>query len=146
MLKDQKNKKAHAMSAHLACEAAGSIRTVAALTREDDCCEQYSQSLEEPLRESNRTSIWSSLLFATSQACSLFVIALIFWYGSFLVSHMEFTPFQFFIGLMVRITRLLNCRLSFKQRACPEHDLWRYSGWEYIFLCSRHIVRQRGRS
>ena len=52
MLKDQANKKA----AQLACEAAGSIRTAAALTREDECLRLYSENLEEPLRKSNRTA------------------------------------------------------------------------------------------
>jgi ATP-binding cassette, subfamily B (MDR/TAP), member 1 len=104
VLKDQANKAAHASSAQLACEAAGSIRTVAALTREEDCCALYSESLEEPLRQSNRTSIWSNLLFSVSQSMTFFVIALVFWYGSRLVSYQEFSLFQFFVGLMVRPT------------------------------------------
>lgn len=101
MLKDQANRKEHESSAQLACEAAGSIRTVAALTREDDCCNLYSTSLEEPLRKSNRTAIWSNLLFAISQSMVMFIVALVFWYGSRLVSNLEYTTFQFFVGLMV---------------------------------------------
>lgn len=104
VLKDQRNKKAHADSAQLACEAAGAIRTVASLTREDDCVELYSKSLEEPLRQSDRTAIWSNLLFSLSQSFALFVISLVFWYGSRLVSYQEFTTKQFFTGLMVRWT------------------------------------------
>ena len=79
-----------------------SIRTVAALTREKDCCNQYGASLEEPLRKSNRSAIWSNALFATSQAISFLVIALVFWFGSILVSHQEYSVFRFFVGLMVR--------------------------------------------
>jgi ATP-binding cassette subfamily B (MDR/TAP) protein 1 len=101
ILKDQVNKKAHADSAQVACEAAGAIRTVASLTREDDCLEYYSKSLEEPLRRSNRTALWSNLMFSLSQSFSFFVIALVFWYGSRLVSFQEFTTKQFFTGLMV---------------------------------------------
>ncbi|TFK40835.1 P-loop containing nucleoside triphosphate hydrolase protein [Crucibulum laeve] len=100
VLKDQANKKEHASSAQLACEAAASIRTVAALTREDDCLHLYSQSLEEPLRKSNRTAIWSNGLFSFSQSLVFFVIALVFWYGSRLVSTLEYSTFQFFVGLM----------------------------------------------
>ncbi|PPQ91666.1 hypothetical protein CVT25_012879 [Psilocybe cyanescens] len=100
VLKDQANKKAHEDSAQLACEAAGSIRTVAALTREDDCLRLYSESLEEPLRKSNKTAIWSNALYSFSQALVFFVIALIFWYGAVLVSRLEATTFQFFVGLM----------------------------------------------
>ncbi|KAF5385690.1 hypothetical protein D9757_005473 [Collybiopsis confluens] len=100
VLKDQMNKKEHASSAQLACEAAGSIRTVAALTREADCLQLYSQSLEEPLRKSNRTAIYSNGLYALSQSTVFFVISLVFWYGSILVSGLEFSTFQFFVGLM----------------------------------------------
>jgi len=100
VLKDQANKKAHEDSAQLACEAAASIRTVAALTRENDCCELYSASLDEPLRKSNRTAIWSNLLYSISQSMIFFVIALVFWFGSILVSKQEYSTFQFFVGLM----------------------------------------------
>ncbi|KAJ7459918.1 P-loop containing nucleoside triphosphate hydrolase protein [Mycena latifolia] len=100
VLKDQKNKAAHESSAQLACEAAAAIRTVASLTREDDCCALYSKSLEEPLRQSNRTAIWSNLLYALSQSMIFFVIALVFWFGATLVSKREASTFQFFVGLM----------------------------------------------
>ncbi|CAA7271334.1 unnamed protein product [Cyclocybe aegerita] len=100
VLKDQANKKAHEDSAQLACEAAGSIRTVASLTREEDCVRLYSESLEEPLRKSNKTAFWSNLLYSFSQACGFFVIALIFWYGATLVSKQQATTFEFFVGLM----------------------------------------------
>lgn len=100
VLKDQANKKAHEESAQLACEAAGSIRTVASLTREDDCLEIYSRSLDLPLKKSNRNAIWSNALYALSQSFTMFVIALVFWYGSRLVSTFQATTFQFFVGLM----------------------------------------------
>ncbi|KAG6907876.1 hypothetical protein DXG01_007040 [Tephrocybe rancida] len=100
VLKDQANKKAHEGSAQLACEAAGAIRTVAALTREDDCCDLYSESLEEPLRKSNRTAIWSNLLYSLSQSMIFFVIGLVFWFGSVCVSKLQYSTFQFFVGLM----------------------------------------------
>ncbi|TCD66039.1 GTPase-activating protein [Steccherinum ochraceum] len=100
ILKDQYNKKAHEHSAQLACEAAGAIRTVASLTREEDCCEIYSKTLEEPLQRSNRTALWSNSLYALSQSMSFFVIALVFWYGSRLVSSQTVTTFHFFVALM----------------------------------------------
>ena len=102
VLKDEKNKRAHEQSAQLACEAAGAIRTVASLTREADCLRLYSESLEEPLRTSNRSAIYSNFIYALSQAMSFFVIALIFWFGSRLVADGELSTFQFFVGLMVR--------------------------------------------
>ncbi|TCD61612.1 GTPase-activating protein [Steccherinum ochraceum] len=100
VLKDQQNKKSHESSAQLACEAAASIRTVASLTREDDCCNIYSQSLEEPLRNSNRSAVWSNGVYALSQSMSFYVIALVFWYGSRLVSEQKVSTFHFFIALM----------------------------------------------
>jgi ATP-binding cassette subfamily B (MDR/TAP) protein 1 len=96
------NKKAHAESAQLACEAAGSIRTVASLTREEDCLALYSKSLEGPLKQSNKSAIWSNLLYAFSQAQSFGVIALVFWYGAVLVSRLEASTFHFFVVLMVK--------------------------------------------
>ena len=103
VLKDQKNKKAHEQSAQLACEAAGAIRTVASLTREDDCLRMYSESLDEPLRNSNRTALWSNLLYAITQCMAFFVIALVFWFGSRLVSTREYGTFQFFVALQCTV-------------------------------------------
>ncbi|KAG8935087.1 GTPase-activating protein [Tulasnella sp. 418] len=100
VLKDQANKLAHEESAQLACEAAGAIRTVQGLTREDGCAAEYSQSLEAPLKTSNRTALSSNALFATSQAMSFFVISLVFWYGSRLVATLEYDTFEFFVCLM----------------------------------------------
>ncbi|GAA5897055.1 hypothetical protein JCM8208_006155 [Rhodotorula glutinis] len=82
VLKDEKNKKSHQSSAQMACEAAGAIRTVAALTREGDCLDLYSKQLDLPMRESNRTAIWSNAFYSLTQALSFFVIALIFFFGS----------------------------------------------------------------
>lgn len=73
VLKDQTNRRAHEDSAQLACEAAGAIRTVASLTREDDCYQMYSKSLEGPLRVSNRSSFVSNGAFALSQGMVFFV-------------------------------------------------------------------------
>ena len=100
-LKDQMNRKAHAESAQLACEAAGSIRTVASLTREADCLALYSKSLEGPLKKSKGSAIWANLLYAFSQAQVYGVIALVFWYGATLVSRLEATTLHFFVAFMV---------------------------------------------
>jgi ATP-binding cassette subfamily B (MDR/TAP) protein 1 len=101
VLKDQVNKGAHADSAQIACEAAGAIRTVASLTREEDCCRLYGLNLQETLQRSNRAALWSNALYAFSQSLVFFVIALVFWYGSLLVSRLEYTIFQFLVALMV---------------------------------------------
>jgi hypothetical protein len=96
-LKDERTKKAHEASAQLACEAAGAIRTVASLTREKNCTDMYSQSLEAPHRDSDRVALFSNVRlvsrqttdvsadrcvlqfwFSITQALSFWVIALIF--------------------------------------------------------------------
>ena len=101
VLKDQTNKASHEASAQIACEAAAAIRTVASLTREDDCCNLYSESLMEPMMKSNRTAVFSNLLYSASQAMSFWVISLVFWYGSRLVASGEYDTKRFFICLMV---------------------------------------------
>ncbi|CAE6541707.1 unnamed protein product [Rhizoctonia solani] len=100
VLKDQSNKEEHEESAQVACEAAGAIKTVASLTREKDCCDNYSRSLEAPLRRSNRTSLYTNAIYAMSQSMTFFVIALVFWYGSKLVASREYSTDVFFICLM----------------------------------------------
>lgn len=70
VLKDVANKASYESSAQVACEAAGAIRTVASLTREADCSQIYSESLQEPILRSRRSMIGSSLLFAISQSVS----------------------------------------------------------------------------
>ncbi|KAG8800378.1 GTPase-activating protein, partial [Serendipita sp. 399] len=100
MMKDQNNKAAHEESAHLACEAAGAIKTVASLTREDDCIRIYSESLEIPLQRSNRSAFRSVFFFALSQSLAFYVIALVFWYGSKLVASLEYDINQFFVCVM----------------------------------------------
>ena len=99
VLKDEKVKKIHEGSAQLACEAAGAIRTVASLTRENDCCALYSNSLEEVLKRSSRSALLSNLIFAVSEAVEFFVIALVFWYGSQLVSKLQMGTTAFFVCL-----------------------------------------------
>lgn len=100
-LKDEFKVKSRDEPAQLACEAAGAIRTVASLAREDDCCRIYNQGLTESLRKSKRSAVASHLLFAISQSMTFWVIALVFWWGSLLVSRLEIDIFQFFVCLMV---------------------------------------------
>ncbi|KAL1745562.1 P-loop containing nucleoside triphosphate hydrolase protein [Schizophyllum fasciatum] len=99
-LRDEKNRRAYGESAQTACEAAGAIRTVAALTREYDCLAIYSKSLEKPVKRSNRSAIWENMFFGISQAMSYCIIALVFWYGAKLVAARTITVSAFFVGLM----------------------------------------------
>ncbi|KAF8321282.1 P-loop containing nucleoside triphosphate hydrolase protein [Clavulina sp. PMI_390] len=100
ILKDQTNKREHEASAQLALEAAGAIKTVASLTREHGCWQEYSDSLELPLKRSNRTAIWSCALYALAQSMQFYAISLVFWYGSRLVADLSYSTKAFFICLM----------------------------------------------
>lgn len=140
VLKDQQNKAAHESSAQLACEAAAAIRTVASLTREEDFLQLYSASLEGPLRRSNRTALWSGLFFSLSQAMSFFVISLIFWYGSILVSNFKISTTGFFVALMVSQEETsFNLPFIF---IVSEHNLRGNSSWQCLRLCTGYLVRQ----
>ena len=115
VLKDQQNKKEHESSAQVACEAAGAIRTVASLTREDDCCNIYSKSLEEPLKRSNRTAFFSNLIFSFSQAVMFFVISLVFWFGARGVADGKYDTMSFFVCLFVRNFMLVYAVLGVRR-------------------------------
>ncbi|GAA5897569.1 hypothetical protein JCM6882_003519 [Rhodosporidiobolus microsporus] len=81
-IKDANNQKHYASSAQMAAEAASAVRTVAALTRETDVCETYSQQLAIPSRANLRSATYAQAFYAFSQASTLGVVALIFWFGS----------------------------------------------------------------
>ncbi|EGN96419.1 hypothetical protein SERLA73DRAFT_170797 [Serpula lacrymans var. lacrymans S7.3] len=98
--KEKASKASHDESAQIACEAAVSIRTVAALTREDHTCSLYSDALKAPLRQSVKAGIVSNAIFAMSISVIVFVVALVFWYGSGLVTTGEYTTFQFYVVFM----------------------------------------------
>lgn len=99
VLKDQKNKKTYSKTAHMASEAAGAIRTVASLTREEDCCREYHDALEGPTRYSIKSALSANLLYAVSQALSFWVIALVFYVGSRWLASGRYTTQQFFTVL-----------------------------------------------
>ncbi|KAK8850386.1 hypothetical protein IAR55_004304 [Kwoniella newhampshirensis] len=80
--KDQKMKKLHAASANLASEAAGAVKTVASLTREEDVDRIYSEALKGPMKVNFRTSIYSQCLYAASQGLTFCIIALVFYIGA----------------------------------------------------------------
>ncbi|KAL2164185.1 hypothetical protein VTH06DRAFT_3399 [Thermothelomyces fergusii] len=90
-------KKAYASSASFASEAITAIRTVAALTREQDVLGQYRASLAAQQRASLISVLKSSLLYAASQSFMFLAFALGFWYGGTLIAKYEYDLFQFFI-------------------------------------------------
>lgn len=99
VLKDVKIKKAHEQSAQKACEAAAAIRTVASLTREEDCMKTYREALRAPAKVTHDAAIYSNILYALSQSFAFWVIALGFWYGSRLLINEELDSAHFFTVL-----------------------------------------------
>lgn len=91
------SKKAYEASATYACEATTAIRTVAALTKEDDILATYHRKLGHQARDSLIWTLKSSSLYALSQAMTFFCQALAFWYGGTLLARHEYSIFQFFV-------------------------------------------------
>ncbi|CAG8852698.1 30553_t:CDS:2, partial [Gigaspora margarita] len=77
----QKTKKAYEYSAQIVCEGVDNIRTIAALTREDDLWKIYHHLLDEPMRQGFKNAFLASITFALSNSIYFLVDALAFWYG-----------------------------------------------------------------
>lgn len=99
----RRSKAAYASSATFASEAISAIRTVAALTREDDVLRQYQDSLAAQQRRSLTSVLKSSALYAGSQSLLFLCFALGFWYGGTLIGKLEYDMFQFFLCFMAVI-------------------------------------------
>src|SRR4051794_20764701 len=63
----QKTKKAYEYSAQIACEGTSNIRTVAALTREEDLWNIYHELLDEPMKQGFNNAFLSSITYAFAQ-------------------------------------------------------------------------------
>lgn len=94
---ETKSKTAYNQSANYACEAISAIRTVASLGREESILREYSRQLKLQSRKALKTTAYSAVLYAASQALPFFCIALGFWYGGTLISKREISLFQFFV-------------------------------------------------
>ena len=99
----RRSKEAYQNSATYAAEAISAIRTVAALTREEDVLANYRSSLAVQQQRSLRSVAKSSILYAASQSLIFLCFALGFWYGGQLIGKMEYDLFQFFLCFMAVI-------------------------------------------
>ncbi|ODN95709.1 hypothetical protein L198_04327 [Cryptococcus wingfieldii CBS 7118] len=95
----QRMKKLHAASAHLASEAAGAVRTVASLTREDDVGVIYSNALLEPIKVNFKTSIYSQAFYAASQGMTFLIVALVLYIGALWIISGRYSTSMFFTVL-----------------------------------------------
>lgn len=99
----RRSKAAYDSSASFASEAISAIRTVAALTREEDVLKLYQQSLAAQQRKSLISVSKSSALYAASQSLIFLCLALGFWYGGTLIGKREYDMFRFFLCFMAVI-------------------------------------------
>ncbi|KAL1792862.1 hypothetical protein ACET3X_009369 [Alternaria dauci] len=93
----EKRTKETSDAASFACEAASSIRTVASLSLEKYLLGTYHVKLADQGKGYFKFTNVSAVLFATSQGLSMFIFALVFWYGGRLMFSGEYTVLQFFI-------------------------------------------------
>ncbi|ORX93757.1 P-loop containing nucleoside triphosphate hydrolase protein [Clohesyomyces aquaticus] len=97
LIQMEKQTKKSTDAASFACEAASSIRTVASLSLEQHLLDQYHQKLSEQAVTNVKFTQMSAILYSLSQGLSMFVFALVFWYGGTLMLNREYTVVQFFI-------------------------------------------------
>ena len=90
---------AYGKSASYATEAVSGIRTVAALTREQDVWNYYHSQIAIQTDNCVKATFVSSALYAASQSFNFLCVALGFWYGSTLIQAREYSMFQFFVCL-----------------------------------------------
>ncbi|KAI1743453.1 P-loop containing nucleoside triphosphate hydrolase protein [Xylaria scruposa] len=97
---DEKHGKAFEKSVGISVEAVNSIKTVAALSLEQEILGTYRRSLEAPRKEVTRSIIWSNCFLALSMSISNLLYALIYWWGSKQIVSGLYTQTQFFIVLV----------------------------------------------
>ncbi|KAF0471042.1 multidrug resistance protein MDR [Gigaspora margarita] len=73
-----------------ACEGANNIRTVAALTCENNLWERYHNLLDEPMHQGIKNALLASIPFAFANCVFFLIVALAFWYGSILFINDEY--------------------------------------------------------
>ncbi|TIB37891.1 hypothetical protein E3P86_02013 [Wallemia ichthyophaga] len=98
-LKDKHSRESYEESSNMACESAGAIRTVAALTREDQIVSHYGNLLLKPYNTAIRSALWRSAVFALGQALSYGSIALIFYCGSLWLMDLTLDLQSFYVSL-----------------------------------------------
>lgn len=132
VLKDARIKKAYEGSAAKACEAAGAMRIVASLTREEDCLDIYRKELDEPSRISRNTAFYGNFLYAVSQALQFWIIGLGFWYGSQLLIRGEYTSGQYFTILTAVVFGSIQASNAFS--FVPDISNAKTAAWDSIKL------------
>ncbi|KAI2785513.1 putative ABC transporter [Daldinia loculata] len=96
----ERHEKAFAKSVSITVEAVNSIKTVAALSLEQEVLGTYHRSLSAPRNEMTRSSLWANLFLAIAFSMSNLIYAFIYWWGAKQIIESHYTQVEFFIVLM----------------------------------------------
>ncbi|KAL7626127.1 hypothetical protein AAE478_002897 [Parahypoxylon ruwenzoriense] len=96
----ERHEKAFSKSVGITVEAVNSIKTVAALSLEQEVMETYRRSLSGPRKEMTRSSLWVNLFLAIAYSISNLIYAFIYWWGAKQIIESGYTQVQFFIVLI----------------------------------------------
>ncbi|KAI0377124.1 putative ABC multidrug transporter [Hypomontagnella monticulosa] len=96
----ERHEKAFAKSVGITVEAVTSIKTVAALSLEQEVLGTYRRSLSAPRKEMTRSSLWANLFLAIAYSISNLIYAFIYWWGAKQIIESHYTQVQFFIVLI----------------------------------------------
>ncbi|KAI0114772.1 putative ABC transporter [Daldinia grandis] len=96
----ERHEKAFAKSVSITVEAVNSIKTVAALSLEQEVLGTYRRSLSAPRNEMTRSSLWANLFLAIAFSMSNLIYAFIYWWGAKQIIESHYTQVEFFIVLI----------------------------------------------
>ncbi|KAF2655201.1 leptomycin B resistance protein pmd1 [Lophiostoma macrostomum CBS 122681] len=99
----EKHAGAFSTSISVTVEAVSNIRTVAALSLEDEILHTYRRSLEGPRREMVLQSLKSNIWLAIANSAGTFIYAFAYWWGSKNILEGRATQTQFFIILFAML-------------------------------------------
>ncbi|KAI1465226.1 putative ABC transporter [Daldinia caldariorum] len=95
-----RHEQAFAKSVSITVEAVNSIKTVAALSLEQEVLGTYRRSLSAPRKEMTRSSLWANLFLAIAFSLSNLIYAFIYWWGAKQIIESHYTQVEFFIVLI----------------------------------------------
>ncbi|CAA9956694.1 ABC multidrug transporter [Pyrenophora teres f. maculata] len=84
-------------------EAVSNIKTVHALSIEDEILQTYRRSLKAPRKEMVRQSFKTNVWLAVANSCGSFIYAFAYWWGSKNIAEGRYTTTDFFIILIAML-------------------------------------------
>lgn len=99
----EKHAGAFSSSIGVTIEAVSNIRTIHALSIEDEIVQTYRRSLEGPRKEMVKQCLKTNVWLAIANSCGFFIYALAYWWGYRNVSEDRYTQTDFFIILIAML-------------------------------------------